>query len=208
MKNAVQGRLGLKKNIIKKVILNLIQDLQRLPLSFVNSVRGRFQIKSGMTTLFNNSGFTLIELLVVVLIIGILAAVALPQYQKAVEKARVSEALVTLDALGKCISLYVLENGVPQPDETVELSDMNCSIEVGIEDDGWIKTSYYQYDSGCIGSNCYIEAEPQHAYDYVLTYYPLRDIQNICWTNKKTIGQAVCKSLEAQGWEYNDMIHP
>ena len=56
-------------------------------------------------------GFTLIELLVVVLIVGILAAVAVPQYNRAVEKTRLVQLRVRLDALYKSAQLYELANG-------------------------------------------------------------------------------------------------
>lgn len=59
----------------------------------------------------NTQAFTLIELLVVVLIIGILAAVALPQYNKAVEKSRAAQALTLLKSTYNAALAYDLANG-------------------------------------------------------------------------------------------------
>lgn len=56
-------------------------------------------------------GFTLIELLVVVLIIGILSAIALPQYRKAVAKTHFAAAIPKIHALEQGLREYYLNNG-------------------------------------------------------------------------------------------------
>lgn len=70
-------------------------------------------------------GFTLIELLVVVLIIGILAAVAVPQYQRAVEKARATKMIAAARALHTAQQVYIAANGTPAK----RLSDLDIDFK-------------------------------------------------------------------------------
>ena len=73
----------------------------------------------------NKKGFTLIELLVVVLIIGILAAIALPQYFKAVEKSRAAEALSLFGSIAGAEQRYYLVNDA----YTTQFSDLDLDFD-------------------------------------------------------------------------------
>ena len=95
-----------------------------------------------------NRAFTLIELLVVVLIIGILAAVAVPQYQKAVEKSRITQALTFLNAVYKSHQLCVLQHG--ENSEDCWLSDSTVLANMDIELPGEIETAGCASDTSCI----------------------------------------------------------
>ena len=64
-----------------------------------------------MNQLNTRRGFTLMELLIVVLIIGILSAVALPQYQRAVLKSRFAALKPTADAIKTAQEAYYMEHG-------------------------------------------------------------------------------------------------
>ncbi len=57
------------------------------------------------------NGFTLIELMIVVAVIGVLSAVAVPQYQKYVAKAEVATALATITALKTTVETHAITNG-------------------------------------------------------------------------------------------------
>ena len=77
-----------------------------------------------------NKAFTLIELLVVVLIIGILSAIALPQYEKAVEKARRAEAIQMLHQIHHACQLYELAGNQCNDDHLLQNSDIGWPGQV------------------------------------------------------------------------------
>ncbi len=81
----------------------VVYQQQRQASKILNQVQDDLLVK--------HHGFTLIELLIVVLIIGVLVAIAVPQYQKAVLKSRFSSLMPTAQAIRDGNEMYYMTNG-------------------------------------------------------------------------------------------------
>lgn len=144
-------------------------------------------------------GFTLIELLVVVLIIGILSSVALPQYTKAVEKSRASEAITLLKSIGDAKEVYVMSNGnspTTFADLDISFTSSNGSAATGSR----FETKNFTYYLGTFMCNNVSSAvtafRKDSNYTYSLLYCPDLGIRCSDSNNSSSTGSGTyCKMV-------------
>ena len=115
-----------------------------------------------MTTLRRQPGFTLIELLIVVAIIGIIAAIAIPNLLNAVDRGKQKRSMADLRTIGTAVESYSVDvSYYPVQTSMASISSITGST-MGIEPlyiklaptrDGWGGLYYYGSDTGGAGSD-------------------------------------------------------
>ena len=166
------------------------------------------KIKCSITAFKAYNGFTLIELLVVVLIIGILAAVALPQYNKAVEKSRVTEVISFIKNIEKNMEMFMIEDSDFAAKESVPFVGENAigNIDVSAAYANLCTRSNapYMCSADCDLGMCQIHlmrtSSTSAHQDIVVERYPNQTTWTRSCIGLDSIGESVCSSLRSQGW--------
>ena len=115
-----------------------------------------------MASLKKRTGFTLIELLIVVAIIGIIAAIAIPNLLNAIDRGKQKKSMADMRAIGTAVESYAVDtNFYPISSSMASISSLGAS-NMGIEPiylklvpvkDGWGGLLYYGSDAGGAGSD-------------------------------------------------------
>ena len=126
-----------------------------------------------------NAGFTLIELLVVVLIIGILAAIAVPQYEYAVNKSLFQQAMVVGESIGKAQKVYYMANGKYATD----FEDLDIGLPAGF------KTSGTSMNNGKISCNT------NHSGGRIYCVFVEKRLNNVAYIYWPQTGRRACISF-------------
>ena len=156
-----------------------------------------------------NHAFTLIELLVVVLIIGILSAIALPQYQKAVDRARYMQAVTLAEAVAKANQVYFLANN--EYAHSFDELDVQLPTPTSIDDHGYWKYPWgYCYIADTSRSKTICQVYVGKSSDRLYYSVDAQTGQRRCFATKDTKrANDICKSVtgKTQGSTTGDYVH-
>ena len=214
-KTEKQGEINMRKENRKmqnNEIPYQVWDDDRVASGFTASLVTPQECSAGYSEA--RHGFTLIELLVVVLIIGILAAVAVPQYQKAVVRGRVAAILPVLKNIREAQEVYYMDNGSYSNDVTqldIELP-AGWILEEGSVHDGSVD-SFFRFDIANASNsavavyycpyhtstweNCEPKRDFQISYKYAnADNYPNTRFCSV--KNSSSLGTLICKNLSGK----------